>query len=378
MMKNVYLDHASTTYMTEEVISLVSEIMRMNYGNPSSIHALGRQARAIVEKSRKTVAKILNASVGEIYFTSSATEANNTIIKRSIVDLDVKTFITSPTEHHCILHSLDKVKKEHDVNVVYLSVNENGEISLEELSAMIERYKSLGKIMVTLMHGNNEIGTIHPVDEVSKICVAAGVYFHCDAVQSLGKINIDVQDIKYSFLSGSAHKFHGPKGSGFFYMNNDNIIQPYIDGGAQERNMRAGTENVYGIAGMSKALMAYVDSREEHCRTITEIRDYFETSLLTTFLDVKINASFATKRLPHISSVSFPPTDKADMIMFNLDINGICASSGSACSAGIEEDSHVLKAIRHPAERKTVRFSFSPGNTFEEVDYVIEVLKKII
>lgn len=377
-MKNVYLDHASTTYMTEEVISLVSEIMRMNYGNPSSIHALGRQARAIVEKSRKTVAKILNASVGEIYFTSSATEANNTIIKRSIVDLDVKTFITSPTEHHCILHSLDKVKKEHDVNVVYLSVNENGEISLEELSAMIERYKSLGKIMVTLMHGNNEIGTIHPVDEVSKICVAAGVYFHCDAVQSLGKINIDVQATEYSFLSGSAHKFHGPKGSGFFYMNNENIIQPYIDGGAQERNMRAGTENVYGIAGMSKALMAYVDSREEHCRTITEIRDYFETSLLTTFPDVKINASFATKRLPHISSVSFPTSDKADMIMFNLDINGICASSGSACSAGIEEDSHVLKAIGHPSERKTIRFSFSPRSTIEEVDYVVEVLKKII
>jgi len=377
-MKNIYLDHASTTYMAEEVLAIVQEIMKSNYGNPSSIHALGRQARAVVEKSRKTVARILNASVGEIFFTSSATESNNAIIKRSVIDLGVKTIISSPTEHHCILHSLEKVQKENNVNVIYLQVDQNGEVSTDEIAQLIQNYTKDGKVMVTLMHGNNEIGTIHPVDEISKICAVRGAYFHCDAVQSLGKTDINVQTTKFSFLSGSAHKFHGPKGAGFLYMNNENIIQSYIDGGAQERNMRAGTENVYGIAGLAKALESYVIHREENCRKIKNIRDYFESCLHLTFPDIKVNAGSANNRLPHISSISFPPSEKADMIMFNLDINGICASSGSACSAGIEEDSHVLQAIGHPKERKTVRFSFAPTNTKEEVDYAIDVLKKIV
>ena len=378
-MKNIYLDHASTTYMTDEVLEYMQEIMKSNYGNPSSIHALGRQARAIIEKSRKTVAKILNASVGEIYFTSSATEANNAIIKRAIADLGVKTIISSPTEHHCILHSLDRVQKENGVRVIYLSVDQNGDISTEELAQKINQFNpEEGKVMVSLMHGNNEIGNMHPVEEISEICNKAGAFFHCDAVQSIGKMNISVQSTKFSFLSGSAHKFHGPKGSGFFYMNNDNIIQPYIDGGAQERNMRAGTENVYGIAGLAKALEIYAAHREEYSHQLSEIRDYFESSLLQSFPEVSINAIHARKRLPHISSVSFPAGEKADMVMFNLDINGICASSGSACSAGIEEDSHVLTAIKHPKDRKTVRFSFAPRTTKEDVDYAIDVLKKII
>jgi cysteine desulfurase len=377
-MKHIYLDHASTTYIDSDIQAYMYEIMQQYYGNPSSIHALGRQSRAQIEIARKTIAKLLNASIGEIYFTSSATEANNTIIKRAVIDLDIKTIITSPTEHHCVLHSLERVKKEQSVNIIYLNVDNNGDIDLEELKESIIHAKLVGKVMVSLMHGNNEIGNIHPLEQISEICSLESVYLHCDAVQTLGKFEIDLQKSKLSFLSGTAHKFHGPKGVGFFYMSNENILNSYIDGGAQERNLRAGTENIYGIASMAKALEHYCKERVVRVTKLLEVRNYFEAKLKSVLPTIQINAEAAKKRMPHVSSISFAAGEKTDMIMFNLDINGICASSGSACSAGIEEDSHVLTAIGHPKERKTIRFSFAPSNTKEEIDYAIDILQKII
>jgi cysteine desulfurase len=376
-MKSIYLDHASTTYISPEIVDYICELMSTYYGNPSSIHAMGRQSRALIEKARKIIAKILNVSVGEIYFTSSATEANNMILKRSVLDLGVKTIISSPTEHHCVLHSIDKIVKEHDINVRYLDVDTNGDIDLVQLSELIDQNKINGQVLVSLMHGNNEIGNIHPIEQISEICTKGGALFHCDAVQTIGKLHIDLQATKLNFLSATAHKFHGPKGVGFFYMNNDSILSSYIDGGAQERNIRAGTENLYGIASLAMALQNYCTERAARVSHLLEIRNYFEQQITQYFPDIVINSQGAKNRLPHISSISFVGSEKAEMIMFNLDIHNICASSGSACSAGIEEDSHVLTAIKHPKSRKTIRFSFAPTTTKEEIDYAIETLIKI-
>ena len=372
-----YFDNAATTPMDVEVIKLMGEIYAEHFGNPSSIHATGRKARAIIEDARKTVAKTINASVGEIFFTGSATEANNTIIHGAINDLGVRTIISSPTEHDCVLERLD-MESQKGCNVVFLEVDDCGEINLQLLRDAIIKAKDDGKVMVSVMHANNEIGTLHPIEEIGALCEELNAYFHTDTVQSMGKIPIDVATSKVHFLSGSAHKFHGPKGVGFFFMSNKSIIKPMIVGGAQERNMRSGTENVAGIAGLAKALQIMTENRNNYVTTMIELRDYFEHRLQEEITGININAKNAKNRMPHISSVSFPEHEKGDLLVLNLDINGIAVSSGSACSSGIEQDSHVLQAIGHNASRKTVRFSFSHRNTKEEIDYTIEKLKSII
>ncbi len=371
----VYFDNASTTPIVEEVAKGMYEILVNHGGNPSSIHSYGRKSRSIIEDARKIVAKNLNASIGEIFFTSSATEANNTVLKRSIIDLGVERIISSPTEHHCVLHTLDSIAKENpEIEIVNLRVNRYGQIDLEEL----ESYLSISskKTLISLMYGNNELGTIHPMKEISILAQKHNALFHCDAVQMIGKYPIDLKEIYCSFMTGTGHKFHGPKGSGFLYMNGDNIIKPFIYGGAQERNMRAGTENVAGIFGLAKSLQLANDERESRRDIISKLKERFEDGI-KLLDDCLINCP-AEHAMYHISSVSFPPSDKADMLVFNLDINGIAASSGSACSAGIEEDSHVLVAIGHPSERKTIRFSFSFLNTIEEVDFTLDLLRKLL
>lgn len=372
----IYFDNASTTPIHPEVIEKMYDVFKNNFGNPSSIHSHGRKARSIIEDARKKIAKYLNASVGEIYFTSSATEASNMILTRSVVDLKVKTIISAPTEHHCVLHVLDRLTIENDVELSYLKVNGSGDIDLLELETKLSTAEY--PAMVCLMHGNNEIGNLHPMSDISEVCMKYGALFYCDTVQTMGKIDIDLSKTKMSFLTASAHKFYGPKGVGFFYMNNDNIISPFIVGGAQERNMRAGTENVAGIAGMSQALQIYVANQEANLQKIIGMRNLFERLVMEKLKDASINSCNAEKRLPHISSISFPPSPTADMLMFNLDISGISASSGSACSAGIEEDSHVLTAIGHDPHRKTIRFSFSIFNEEPEVYHVIDVLIKLL
>lgn len=377
MANSIYLDHAATTFVRPEVIDTMHTLMREEYGNASSIHSQGRSARSKVESARKKIAKIINASVGELFFTSTATEANNMIIQRAVIDLGVDLIISSPTEHHCVLYAIARVAKENNVKVVNLKVDQNGDVDPEEIQ-IIAKANPDKKIMVSLMNGNNELGNMHPVSAISAICKEMDILFHCDAVQAMGKYHIDVQRTYYSFLTASSHKFHGPKGVGFVYINNGNIISPFIVGGAQERNMRAGTENVYGIVGMADALSMMVDERDIIVNHLSEIQSYFESKLLQAIPTCTINAQGAHARMAHITSVSFPPGPKADMLMFNLDINGFCASSGSACSAGIEEDSHVLIAIDHPSDRKTIRFSFSYLTTTSEIDSLIEALGRMI
>lgn len=374
-MKRVYLDNASTTPLDPRVQTRMIEVMKKHYGNPSSIHHHGRHARSIIEDARKRVANVIKASIGEVFFTSSATEANNMILKNCAEYLGVTHIVSSPTEHHCVLHSLDYLASEHNIKISLLDVDERGNISLDQLKELISGSE---KTLVSLMLGNNEIGTMIDLTAVSAICAESeGTLFHTDSVQAMGKYEIDVNKTPVSFLTGTAHKFHGPKGVGFFYMNDENIIPPFIHGGAQERNMRAGTENVIGIAGMAEALDIAISELTAVSEHVNALRKHFIHRLTSEFDDVDINGNMDELRLDHIVSVSFPPTEKADMLMFNLDISGISASSGSACSSGIENDSHVLVAIGHPAERKTIRFSFSKFNVKEEVDHVIEKLKSM-
>jgi cysteine desulfurase len=368
----IYLDNASTTPMHGAVIQQMTEIMQNVYGNPSSIHQHGRKAKSIIEQSRKTVAKSINASIGEIFFTSSATEAHNMVLIKSVEDLGVKRIISSPTEHHCILHTLDHLP---GCQVTILSVDHRGTVDYQQLESLLS--ESNEKTLVSIMHGNNEIGTMADINIIGQLCHQYGALFHCDTVQTMGKYPIDVQQSKIHFLAGSAHKFHGPKGVGFVFISNDHMISPFIYGGAQERNMRAGTENLIGIAGLAKALEIAHQNMTEWREKVTMLRNALKAGLDLYLDDIKYNGRQDEMFLHHVLSVSFPPGPKADLLVMNLDIAGISVSSGSACSAGIEEDSHVIQAIGHPTNRKTIRFSFSDMNTLAEIQYTIEKLKEM-
>ena len=369
----VYFDNASTTPLLTEVKAEMTKVINETFGNPSSIHLPGRQARIIIEESRKQIATGLNASTGEIFFTSGATEANNMALLASIRDLGVKRIISTNVEHHCILHTLDYVADSELAEVVYLKVNKQGAIAIEELEALLTQ--SDKKSLVSIMHANNEIGTLADLDAIATLCAKHKALFHTDTAQTMAKLPLDVSATPISFLCGASHKFFGPKGVGFIYINNDNMIKPLFHGGDQERGLRSGTENIYGIAGMAKAFTIALSQQEERKTYISKLKEYFCQRLLTEFDDVHINGS--PDGLYYILSVSFPPTSKSEMLMMNLDIMGIAASSGSACSSGVENDSHVLEAIGHDPKRKTVRFSFSHLNTIEEVDYVVDKLKTV-
>ena len=372
----VYFDNAATTPISKEVIELMADLMKTHHGNPSSIHKEGREARTIIEEARKTIAQNIGASIGEIFFTSGGTESNNMVLKCAVRDLGVQKIISSPIEHHCILHALEALEKSTDVNVEYVEVDNKGCVNFEHLEYLLSMSKE--KTLVSLMHCNNEIGTLMDLDKVSRICQKHEAYFHTDTVQTMGYFPIDVSTTKINFLAGAAHKFHGPKGVGFIYINGDNIIKPMIDGGSQERNMRAGTENIYGIAGMAKALEDACANMESKREYISGLRSYMKAQLLEHFEDIQFNGDHEGSFHYKTISVSFPPSPKSDLMLLNLDILGICASGGSACSSGAEKGSHVLEGIQAPADRKSIRFSFSKYNSMEEIDFVIEKLKTII
>ncbi|MBK6783201.1 MAG: cysteine desulfurase [Saprospiraceae bacterium] len=374
-MKRIYFDNASTTPLYKEVKELMCDVMENEYGNPSSIHAHGRKARSIIENARKTVAHILNASLGEIFFTGTASEANNMVLKMSVLSLGVTRIITSPTEHPCVLNTCSYLKTYHNTLIEFLRVDHLGNIDITHLSSLLSTNHE-GKTLVSIMHGNNEIGTMINLDSISDICAKNNALFHCDTVQTIGKYPIDLSKTRVSFLSASAHKFHGPKGVGFVYINNDNHIIPFINGGAQERNMRAGTENVAGIAGMAKALEMCYSNMEDNRHYIVEIRNHIKKSLTEKFRDITFNGNQENNFLVHVLNVSFPESTKADLLVPNLDMAGISCSSASACSSGVEADSHVLQAIGHDVARKAVRFSFSSFNTMEEADQLIAALEK--
>ena len=376
-MRRVYFDNAATTPVSEAVIEAMVPVLREHFGNPSSIHAEGRGVRALLETARKSVAQSIGAGTGEIFFTSGGTESNNTAIKCAVRDLGVQRIISSPTEHHCGLHAIQTVERHNGVEVIWLPVDQLGRISIEALETALIAGGGK-KTLVSLMHANNEIGTMTDITKVAALCQERGAYFHSDTVQTIGHFPVNVQEIPLTFLSGAAHKFHGPKGVGFLYIQSSVKIDPFIDGGAQERNMRGGTENVYGIVGMAKALelaTAEMEHRSEHIR---EIRNYLRNRLMDLVPGVQFNGDLDGNSLYTVLSVSFPASPKSELMLFNMDIAGISVSGGSACSSGSEKGSHVLEAIQADPTRKSIRFSFSHYNTKEEVDYAIEKMKTFI
>jgi cysteine desulfurase len=361
--------------MSHDVIDVMADLMKNHYGNPSSTHNEGRIMRTKIEFARKTIAKYLGASIGEVFFTSGGTEANNMAIKCAVRDLGVQRIITSKIEHHCVGHTVDSVEKHQNVQVDFVDVSSKGRVSYAHLEELLKN--SNQKTLVSLMHANNEIGTMIDLDVVAELCEKYNAYFHSDTVQTAGHFPIDVSKTKLHFMSGGAHKFHGPKGVGFIYISNEAMLKPFIDGGAQERNMRGGTENAYGIVGMAKAFELACENMESRQAHISSIRAYMKDQLLKNF-DVAFNGDVDGDALYTVLSTCFPLTDRTDMILMSLDIHGVSVSGGSACSSGAEQGSHVLAAINAPEDRKTVRFSFSHYNKKEEVDFVIEKLKSIV
>lgn len=371
----IYLDNAATTPLDPEVMEVMVETMRNDYGNPSSIHAHGRQVKTLVEKARRTVAQLLQASPSEIFFTSGGTEADNMAICRSVDDLAVRHVITTALEHHAVLHTLEELEKQGKITIHYLRVDQHGNIDYQHLEELLAQYPGA---LVSLMHANNEIGNLTDIVRVSTLCQEYKAVFHSDTVQTMGHYPHNLSQLKVDFITGAAHKFHGPKGVGFIYINAKNKIKPILYGGAQERNMRGGTENVYGIVGLAKALEIAYRDMAEHQDYIQGLKNYMIEKLRQEIPDVAFNGNIATDQsLYTVLNVSLPCTDMSDMLLFNLDISGISASGGSACSSGSDIGSHVLTAIRADAERPSVRFSFSKYNTIEEIDIVVQKLREL-
>jgi cysteine desulfurase len=371
----IYFDNAATTPISDEAFEAMIPYLKTHFGNPSSVYAEGRTARMAVENARRTIARFLNASVGEIFFTSGGTESNNMAIKCAVRDLGVQRIISSSTEHHCVLHTVEHVRDHEGVRVDWVRLTPQGRPDLNHVEELLGDGSGL-RTLVTIMHANNETGVMIDLDRLSEMCLAHGALLHSDTVQTVGHFPIDLQKTKVAFLSGGAHKFHGPKGVGFIYINSDNLIRPFIDGGSQERNMRAGTENLSGIVGMASALENSYQRLEEWRAHIEKVRSYLIERLQERVPNVTFNSDLQTDFLYTVLNVSFPPSPKNDMLVEMLDIAGISVSGGSACSSGSEKGSHVMQAIGHDPSRKAVRFSFSHLNTLEEVDRLIAFLEK--
>jgi cysteine desulfurase len=373
-MKRVYLDNASTTPMAPEIIELMSEMMKTTYANPSSVHSFGRESKIVVENARKTIANILNTSPGSIFFTSGGTEADNMAIQCGIHDNNIKHAITSKISHLAVLHPLEDLAAAGKIKLSYINIDKNGGVSLTHLKELLGNNE---RTFVSIMHANNEIGTIQDIKQIGDICKECNAIFHSDTVQTMAHFPFDMQDLNVDFMAASAHKFHGPKGVGFIYVSEDIQIKPLLKGGGQERNMRAGTENVYGISGMAMAMeMAYANLEKEVVY-IKGLKQYMIEQLQSEIKDVQFYGKNTDldSSLYTVLSCSFPETDMAEMLLFNLDIMGIACSGSSACSSGSSIGSHVLSAIAPDSKRPGVRFSFSKYNTKEEIDYVIEKLK---
>jgi cysteine desulfurase len=374
-MKHVYLDNAATTPMDDRVIEAMLPFMRGHFGNPSSVHSHGREVRTAIEKARKKVAELLQASPSEIFFTSGGTEADNTALVCGIESHGISHAITSPLEHHAVLHTLEMLAKRGQVNLSLLEVNGKGEIDLAQLEELLKKNP---KSLVSLMQGNNEIGNLNDLERIGQMTQAHGAFFHSDTVQTMGHYSHDLSTLPVDALVAGAHKFHGPKGVGFLYVRKDKKIHPFIHGGAQERNMRGGTENVIGIIGLAKALEISLEELAAHRSHIEKLKGYFIEKLDQEIPGIAFNGCSADlkKSLYTVLSVSLPPSEaNRGMLLFHLDLEGISASGGSACSSGASVGSHVMRALQHPADRDVVRFSFSRFTTEEEIDYTLEKLK---
>ena len=375
-MQRIYFDNAATTALDPTVLETMMPYLTEKFGNPSSIYSYGRETRMAIETARKSVAKILNAHPAEIFFTSGGTESSNTAIQASIRDLGCKHIITSPIEHHAVTHTVEHLDNMDVVKVSYVKLLPNGHIDLENLENLLAASEE--KTLVTLMHANNEIGNILDINAVGELCKLYNAIFHSDTVQTVGHFPFDLRNTPVHFITGAAHKFHGPKGVGILYINENVRIKPFVHGGAQERNMRAGTENIYGIVGFAKALELATENYEADSAHIGTLKYYMHEQLKKNIKGVGFNGDVLGDSLYTVLSVSFPKTEKSEMILFNLDINNICASGGSACTSGAEQGSHVIRAINNNPNQVTVRFSFSKHNTKEEVDAVVEKLKTLV
>ena len=374
-MKKVYLDNASTTQIRPEVITEITKVLSEDFGNPSSTHSFGRNAKSVLELSRKSIAKYLNASAQEIIFTSCGTEANNWILRSAVKDLDVKRIITTKIEHHAVLFTVQALQKEFNIQVDYVAVKPNGEIDITDLVGLLSQET---KTLVSLMHVNNETGTVLDIDLVGRICKQHNVLFHSDMVQSIGKKEIDLQLVPIDFIVASAHKFQGPKGVGFAFVRKNSGLQPLFYGGEQEKGLRPGTEAVHQIAGMAKALELSYSNLETEKQHISELKSYLISKFEVEFPAFKINGNqdgFYT-----ILNILLPfSPDKTAMILFHLDMKGIAVSRGSACQSGSIKPSHVLAEMlsNEDLKKPSLRISFSHYNTKEDIDLLIEVLKGI-
>ena len=375
MGRRVYLDNAATTPLRPEVLEAMMPYLTNLYGNPSSIHNEGRQTRAAIESARKTVAGWLGASTGEIFFTSGGTESNNMAIKCAVADLGVNRIITSPAEHHCVKHTVEHLLNQNKVKVEMVRLDQFAMPDINHLEKLLAA--SDEPTLVSLMHANNELGSMSDLQTISGLCRKYGVLYHSDTVQTVGHFPFNVQETPLDFMSGAAHKFYGPKGIGFIYVNSRCRIHPLIDGGSQERNMRAGTENIAGIVGLAKALeLAYTDLEEDKAY-IGSLKEYMKRQLVASCPQVSFNGH-PENSLYTVLNVSFPPGPQSELMVMSLDIAGIACSGGSACSSGAESQSHVLEAIGHPSERKAVRFSFGRATTKDDIDYAVDQIAGIL
>jgi len=371
----IYFDNAATTSLDPVVLEAMMPYFTDKFGNPSSIYSYGRESRLAIENARKSVAKILNAHPAEIFFTSGGTESSNTAISAAIHDLGCRHIITSPIEHHATMHSVDHLYHQGGAALSQVKLLPNGHVDMEDLEHLLAN--SAEKCLVTLMHANNEIGNMLDIHAVGNLCKMYGAIFHSDTVQTVGHFPFDLRNTPVHFITGAGHKFHGPKGVGILYINENVKIKPYIHGGSQERNMRAGTENLYGIVGFAKALEIATEQHEADSSYIKGLKIYMMEQVKKVG-GVSFNGDPLGRSLYTVLSVSFPKTEKSEMILFNLDMNGICVSGGSACTSGADQGSHVIRAINNNPNQVTVRFSFSKHNTKEEVDFVVEKLKDMI
>ncbi|MDH5381696.1 MAG: cysteine desulfurase [Cyclobacteriaceae bacterium] len=372
----VYFDNAATTPIDPLVFEAMTPWLTSHWGNASSTHSFGREAKAAIEMSRKTIAELLNAAPGEIYFTSGGTEGDNTVLKGICGDAGFSQAISSPLEHHAVLHTLEAITSKNKANLTLLDVNEKGELDYEQLEELL---KENPPTLVSLMYANNEIGNINNIELIGSIVKEYNGYFHSDTVQAMGHYKIDSKKIQIDAMVCSAHKIHGPKGSGFMYLKKDKRIPPFMVGGGQERNMRGGTENVAGIVGLTKAFTLAHERMEDDHKHIQVLKDRMISGLTTLIPGISFNGNSENPdSLYTVLNARLPASEENEFLLFNLDMKGIAASGGSACNSGSDKGSHVLEALGMPSDSTGVRFSFSKYNTPEEVDYVLEAVKECL
>jgi cysteine desulfurase len=374
-MERIYFDNAATTPLDKEVADAMYSVMTQEFGNPSSTHAEGRNVRTIIEECRRSIAKLINCSPGEVFFTSGGTEADNMAIRKTVEAYEIKNIITSEIEHHAVLHTIEELTKSGDVKLHFVKLTENGHVNYEDLELLLQNNPNA---LVSLMHANNEIGNLLDAELVGNLCEKYQAFFHSDTVQTIGHYPIDVQKLKVHFIACAAHKFHGPKGVGFIYISSNAKIHPFVTGGSQERNMRGGTENFYGIVGLTKALENAYANLEKEMTHISSLKNYMIEQLKSNIDGITFNGDTEGNSLYTVLNASFPPSSIGEMLLFKLDIAGISVSGGSACSSGSEVGSHVLNALKADRNRAAVRFSFAKQNTKSEVDKVLGVLVEML